>query len=345
MKAMKMPSGNWRVQLSMGFKNGKRVRKSITGKTKREAEMKAAAYIAENHLDDSPMTIGEAVDLYIRSVDKALSPSTIRNYKAIQRNQLDGIASFMADRVTNADIQSWINELMSRLKPKTVKNAYNLLRPALHAVRPGFSFNVKLPQKDADIIQIPSNDDVQKMIENADDDLKKCICLAAFGSLRRGEICFLRYKDIKDGCVYVHGDVVKDADNNWIEKNHAKTSLSNRKVRVPDFVIKAAGTGDNDAHVLDQNPKWITDHFHDLMVRLDMPYHFHLLRHFFASTLIAQGVPKAYVQALGGWENGGSLDKVYTHILQSAENDYSKKVSDYFSSEFRVPVVCHSAKI
>lgn len=70
------------------------------------------------------------------------------------------------------------------------------------------------------------------------------------------------------------------------------------------------------------------------MQKLGMAYHFHLLRHYFASVLIAQGVPKEYVQALGGWENGGSLDRIYTHILRTSKNDFSKKASDYFSKQF-----------
>lgn len=335
MNASKLPSGHWRVNLYLGKKDGKYKYKSITGKTKREAEQKAAAYLAENHLDDTPMTVGEACDKYIASASAVLSPSTLRTYKIIARKHIDGVSSFMADRVTNDDIQAWINDLSRRYAAKTVKNAYGLVRSSIASVRPAFVFNVKLPQKDDDIILIPSNDEVRQMIEAADPKLAKCIYLAAFGSLRRGEVCFLRYKDIKDGVVSVHGDVVMDDNDKWIEKKHAKTSLSNRKVRVPDFVIDVIGTGEPEDHVLNENPKWITDHFGSLMDKLDMPYHFHLLRHYFASTLIAQGVPKAYIQALGGWENGGSLDRVYTHVLQTARNDYSKQVSDYFSSEFR----------
>lgn len=334
-KPSKLPSGNWRVCLYLGKKNGKDVRKTITGKTKKDVETKAAKYIAENHLDDTPMTVGEAVDKYINDAAATRSPSTIRAYRTIQKNHIDGISSYMADRVTRDDIQTWVNDISKKYSPKTVRNAHGLVIPSIRAVRPSFSVDTKLPAKSADIVVIPTEEDVKKMLENASPELKKCIMLGAFCSLRRGEVCYLRFKDIKDGCISIHGDVVSDEHGNWIEKDHAKTSKSNRTVRAPEFVIEALGTGEPDQKVIDlKNPECITQRFYHLMKKLGMTYHFHLLRHYFASVLIAQGVPKEYVQALGGWENGGSLDRIYTHILRTSKNDFSKKASDYFSKQF-----------
>lgn len=334
-KATKLPSGNWRVNLYLGKKDGKDIRKSITGRTKKEAELNAAQYLAENHLDDKPMTVGEAVDKYIMDASAALSPSTIRGYRAIQRNYITGIASYMADRIKQDDLQLWVNALSNQYSPKTVRNASGFVCSAIKAVRPSFRPDLKLPAKKAEVVVIPTEEEVQKMLSAARPQLRKCIMLAAFCSMRRGEICFLRFHDIKDGCIVIHGDTVLDENKQWVEKDHAKTSKSNRTIRVPSFVLDELGTGDPDEKVVGCLPNAITSAFGRLMQKLDMPYHFHLLRHFFASTLIAQGIPKDYVQALGGWEDGGSLDRVYTHILQSSANEYSQKVSDYFSGKFK----------
>lgn len=334
MKASKLPSGKWRVCLYLGVKNGRDVRKTITGSTKKEAETKAAQYIAENHLDDMPMTVGDAVDKYIMDMSAVLSPSTIRGYRTIQKYNITGIAPYMADRLRQDDLQGWVNALSKKYSPKTIRNAYGLVRSAVKAVRPSFNYDIKLPAKDADMVLIPSDEDVQKMLKSANPTLKTCIMLAAFCSLRRGEICYLRYRDVKNGCISVHGDMVKDAELHWVMKDHAKTAKSNRLVRVPDFVLDAIGTGDPDDRIVPCVPDAITNAFGRLMKRLGMPYHFHLLRHYFASSLIAQGVPRTYVQALGGWESGATLDKIYTHILQTSANEYSKKVSDFFSSKF-----------
>lgn len=334
-KAYKLPSGNWRVNLYLGIKGGKQVRKSITGRTKKEAEQNASLYVAENHLDDSPMTIGEAVDKYIMDLSVSASPSTIRGYRTIQKNQIAGISSYMADRVKSDDLQAWVNALAKKYSPKTVKNAYGLVSASIKAVRPNFRPNIRLPAKEADIVLIPTEDEVQKMLDNANPNLRKCIMLGAFCGMRRGEICYIRYKDIKDGCISIHGDMVKDSDGKWIFKDHAKTDKSNRTIRVPEFVLEELGTGEPEQRVMPCLPDAITNAFTRLRNRLGMPYHFHLLRHFFASTLIAQGIPREYVQALGGWEDGRTLEKIYTHILQTSKNEYSEKVSGYFSKKFQ----------
>lgn len=334
-KASKLPSGNWRVNLYIGKDaNGKPVRRSITGKTKKEAERNAAAYLVENHLDDTPMTVGDAVDKYIMDASVSLSPATIRGYRAIQRNFISGIAPYMADRVKNENLQLWINSLGRKYSAKTIRNAYGLVCSAVRSVRPNFAPQVKLPTPAAKEILIPTDEEISQMIDAAVPELRLPIMLGAFAGLRRGEICYLRYRDVRDGCISVHGDTVKDEKEGWTDKDHAKTEKSNRMIRIPGYVINEIGFGDPNEKIVKRPPDWITDSFGRLMKKMGLPYHFHLLRHYFASVLIAQGIPKAYVQALGGWEDGGAIDKVYTHILQTAQNEYSEKVSDFFSSRF-----------
>lgn len=334
-KATKLPSGNWRVNLYLGKKDGKEVRRSITGKTKKEAEQAAALYLAENHLDDSPMTVGDAVDKYIMDVSATLSPSTITGYRTMQKNSLSDISSYMADKVSRDELQQWVNQLSKHYSPKSVKNIYSLVRSSITAIRPNFNPTVKLPTPDAKLIQIPTDEEMREILEKADAITRKCVMLAAFCSLRRGEICYLRYKDIKNGCIAIHGDVVLSEDGKWVEKAHAKTDKSNRTIRMPDFVADEIGTGDPDEHIIPLTPDTVSAKFRNLMRRLKMPYSFHRLRHYFASSLIAQGIPKTYIQALGGWESSGSLDRVYTHVLQSSQNEYNDKMNDLFTSKFR----------
>lgn len=334
-KAVKLPSGNWRVQVYVGKgADGKKKKKSITGRTKREAEQNAALYLMENHLDDKPMTVGDAVDKYIMDVSAVLSPSTIRGYRKIQRNNISGISSYMADQISSGDLQKWINSLSRRYSAKTVRNVYGLVCPAISAARPNFHPSVKLPVSDAHEFMIPSDDDVQKMLDAASPVLRRCIMLGAFCGLRRGEISYLRFRDLSDGHLWIHGDMVKPAAGGWEDKDRPKTEKSNRIISVPLFVLSDLGSGDPDDRIIGRNPDWITGRFGLLMKKLGMPYHFHLLRHYFASVLISQGIPKAYIQSLGGWEDGGAIDKVYTHILQTSHNEYSDMVSNVFSKRF-----------
>lgn len=91
-KAKKLPSGNWRVQVFAGTdSNGKRIMKSFTAETKKEAEFLAAQFTARHKEPVSEMTVGKAIDKYIESKSNILSPTTISGYKKIRRNNLQGI--------------------------------------------------------------------------------------------------------------------------------------------------------------------------------------------------------------------------------------------------------------
>ena len=71
-KAKKLPSGKYRVQVDAGKDiSGKRVRRSFTADTKKEAEFLAANFLRnyENGAEVANMTIKAAIDNYIGNRD------------------------------------------------------------------------------------------------------------------------------------------------------------------------------------------------------------------------------------------------------------------------------------
>ena len=80
-KAKKLPSGNWRVNLYdyTDPASGKRIYKSFTAATKKEAEYMAAEYKLDGKqrtASAGDMTLKEAYTRYIDSKTNVLSPST-----------------------------------------------------------------------------------------------------------------------------------------------------------------------------------------------------------------------------------------------------------------------------
>lgn len=102
-KAKKLPSGSWRVRLYTGRDEaGKAVYKSFTAPTKKEAEAAAALYaVRKKQKDEIGMTVGEAIDAYIRSKENVLSPSTIGSYRQKRRNWMQGIMDVPLSELTN----------------------------------------------------------------------------------------------------------------------------------------------------------------------------------------------------------------------------------------------------
>lgn len=113
-KAVKLPSGSWRIRVYYTDEKGTRKRKSITADTKKEAEFLAAQFTARHKEPVSEMTVGKAIDKYIESKSNILSPTTISGYKGIRRNNLQGIMDIQLRKLTREAIQAEINDASTK---------------------------------------------------------------------------------------------------------------------------------------------------------------------------------------------------------------------------------------
>lgn len=114
-KAKKLPSGNWRVNLYdyTDPSTGKRIYKSFTATTKKEAEYMAAEYKLDGKqrtASAGDMTLKEAYTRYIDSKTNVLSPSTIREYRRSARNDLQDIMPLKLRDITQEAVQRSINQ-------------------------------------------------------------------------------------------------------------------------------------------------------------------------------------------------------------------------------------------
>lgn len=326
-KAKKLPSGSWRCRVYSGKgPDGKKHQESFTAPTKQEAEMLAAEYAAnKKRRIRHDLTVSEALDGYIKSREAVSSPSTIRGYKQMQRTHYDSIAKRKIRSLTSEDMQLFISELVEKgLSPKSVRNIYGLLVSSVTLYDDAARFRVKLPPKQKKRPVSPSDDVVTRLYEAADDKMKICIALAC-RSVRRGEICALKYEDIVDGVAHIHADMVRNADGKWVYKEIPKTEGSDRYVKVPDF-------GEGEGFILDWCPDSITKRFIELRNSLGLTIRFHDLRHFFASSAVSIGIPDIYTADMGGWDRDSSTMKaVYQNNIKSLSDYYADKMENHIS--------------
>ena len=81
--AKRLPSGSWRCQAYAGKdESGKRIYKSFTAPTKKEAELMAAQYAIERetYSDEKNLLLKTAMERYNKAKENVLSPSTMRGY-------------------------------------------------------------------------------------------------------------------------------------------------------------------------------------------------------------------------------------------------------------------------
>lgn len=330
----KLPSGSYRYQVCVTV-NGKRKRKSFTGKTKKEALFKMTDWLKNNQtIIDSKSTLNTAVESYIDSRKNVLSPSTITGYRKIQKIFIKDkpIGKIEIDRLRNEDLQIFVNEISKNKSPKYVKNVYSFIQSAIKAANPNSNYVVTLPKSKPIERNIPDDEEIKKLMELADDELKKAIMLAAFGTMRRGEICSATYEDIKENTIHVHTDMVKDENGKWIIKDMPKTASSDRFIPLPDFVITFLGNGTG--QIIISKPDTISNRFRKLRKKAGLNCRFHDLRHYAASLMHSIGIPDQYIMERGGWSSDSVLKSVYRNTLKDKNNEFSDKTNKYFQENF-----------
>lgn len=335
--ARKLPSGSYRVRVySHTDSNGAKHYESFTGYTKQEAEMKAAKFTnSKDRKRAADLTVHEAIEGYIKSKEGVLSPSTIRGYYRMARNNYGSIDKLRIRRLTSEDLQTFVSELsLSGQSPKSVKNIYALLSASIAFYLPDTVFRVTLPTRSKTERISPTDSDVVRLFNAADSKLKICIALAAFGSLRRGELCALKYKDIRPDGVYVHADIIQDKDNKWIYKDMPKEVESVRVAPLPPEVIDLLGEGDPEEYIVKYSiPNTVSNRFNTLRHKLGVTgIRFHDLRHYYASIGAVLGIPDNYLSNFGGWAQGSNVMKsVYQNRIIPIQDAYAKKITNHFS--------------
>lgn len=345
-KARKLPSGAWQTRATRVI-GGKKVTKSFTvhpkdtqgnsKMAKQKSELLAREWQIET--DDREVQgkkISDVMEEYIQSREKLLSPSTIYDYRRIVKF-FDSIKDLYVDDIKTSDIQALINEWSVSLKSKTIHNRITFLLSALYYSDCDRKFRLRYPQKNSKKVVAPDIEDVQMLMRNASDEFRPVIALAAFGSLRRGEICGLKEADIsRDMClINIHSDVVR-SDEGWQFKPFPKTSDSIRTIKLPKFIIDMLPVKeDPDAFIFDYNPNMITHHYDRLRTTLGFDFTFHSLRHYAASFRSDLGIPSKYIEELGGWKEDSSvLKNVYDNTLSSSRKKYTDIANRFIEENF-----------
>ncbi len=336
--AKKLPSGKWRCLIFTGMENGKRKYKSFTAGTKKEAELMATQYVMDQEASEKNRGIllfKTAMELYNGSKEAILSPYSITSYLTIKK-YLESHFTAFCDRnifdISQKDIQAVINEMARTLEPKTVRSRHGYIVSVLKENGYEKSIKTQLPQKKRPDNYIPTEEEVRRLLEvSKGTELEVPIMLAAFGMMRRGEICALTLDDFTGNLVHIHKNKVRDHNGDFHIKS-PKTYSGDRYIELPQFVTD---TIRRKGYVTNYLPDTITKNFEILLKRNHLPhFRFHDLRHFSASVRHTL-VPDVYTMKTGGWASENILQGIYRHALSDREKEMSDKVNDYFSEKYK----------
>ena len=331
--ARKTPSGKWRCQAFdyVEIIDGKKKyhHRSFTARTKYEAERMANEFLRNKNTPSSELILSDAIDRYIEIKEHVLSPSTVKGYESLKRNAFAALTAVRIDRITQEDIQECINRYAVNHKAKTCRNALGLLTAVLYTFLPGRTYHIKLPQNIQHDYYTPTDADIEQLLSAIKyTELRKAVMLAAFGTLRRSEICGLMYEDIDGDAIHVHRSMV-ESSKGWILKDFPKNDTSNRTVIFPHFVIEMLGDGTG--KLVRMTPKAIDKAFRRAAVRAGLPYfRLHDLRAYSVSIAHALGIPDVYNMERGGWKSPDTYRKLYRRVISNIDDENTAKLNSHF---------------
>ena len=338
MKAKKLPSGSYRVQVVAGHDEitGKRIVRSFTADEEWKALKLASDFINNREqLYDHNATLSNAISMYIESRRNILEETTIDSYDQVLRFRFKSIMDVKLSELTPIQIQRAINIDAETISPKTLKNAYGLLKSVLKMYEVNINLNsVKLPKLRKKEKELPTFEELFPIIKGTDAELP--VLLAAWLSLRIGEVIGLKFKDVDTDhhTISVRRTIIRTKDGYKVREG-CKTEKSQRQLALPDYIydmIMAIPHDSNEDFIVPVSRKIVYDRFKKLIKENGIDMTFHDLRHLNASIMLMLGVPDKYAMERGGWSTDSVLKSVYQQTFSSERKKIDSMIDSYFNS-------------
>lgn len=336
MKAKKLPSGNYRVQVVAGYEtDGKRIVKSFTADTEWEAIRLAEQF--KQHRDettDKNITVSVAMEAYIESRMNVAEKTTIRGYKQIHQHCFKCIMGMRLASLRAIDIQRAINAESARVGPKYVKNAYGLLKSVLKMYETDINLSgIHLPKLVKQEKTLPDFETVFNIVKGTPVELP--VLLASWLSLRIGEVVGLQFQDVdfSEHILKIRRTIIQ-TDTGYEVREGCKTEKSKRDLMIPEYLFELIRNVEHEKptdFIVPMTRKAVYSRFKRLMEKNGINITFHDLRHLNASVMLMLGIPDKYAMERGGWATDYVLKSVYQQTFSDERKRVDAVIDSYFN--------------
>lgn len=298
--------------------------------SKREADLLLNELIMKNSHQAPASSFLRAGEQYIEDRSSILSPATIREYKRMLKALPDELTKKKPIDISDKLIQQIVNTYAKKHAPKSTKMIFSFIQTIITSVLPDRNIHVTLPLPSPSTAYTPEDEDIKRILAAIQgEEIEVAILLAIFG-LRRSEICALEYpNDFEGNTIHITKGLVEDENKNWIKKK-PKTPQSIRDITIPDSIlekIKAKG------YVYKGFPGSINKKLSKVLKDNDIPhFSLHKLRHYFASSSHALGIPDMVILQNGGWKTDNVMKTVYRHAQKDSVEKESKKFIEHLNT-------------
>jgi len=348
--------GLWVATVDLGYVNGKRRRKPLYGKTRREVAEKLKIALRDQQqglpVATERQTVSQFLDRWLVEVVKpSVRPRTHQSYALHVRRDLGPtLGHHQLTKLTPAHVQAMMNaKLAQGLSPRTVQIIRSVLRRALgQALKWGLVARnvatlVDPPRAPRPEIHPLSPTQGCALLDAARGDRHEALYRVALSlGLRQGEALGLRWSDVDLEAGVLHVRQALQRVDRKLRVVPLKTKRSRRSLPLPEVLVgalhdhrdrqqqarRAAGDRWRETELVftstigtPAEPRNVTRSFKALLTRAGLPdeTRFHDLRHSCASLLVAQGVhPRVIMEILGHSQISVTMN-TYAHVLPAEQ--------------------------
>ena len=262
---------------------------------------------------------------YIDSKQNVLSPSTIGGYRKIVRTISAGFKEKQIYEIEPIDIQNEVNDYAANHSPKSVRNLHGFISAVLGVFNPNLNISTTLPQKKKFNRNMPTTEDVQKILKASEGTPYHIPFQLAVLGMRRSEICGATIDDLHGNFLSINKARIYDGDNHIMTRDNTKTEESTREIYLPDSLVEEileAGV------IYDKTPPMLVKTLHKYQDELGIErFRLHDLRGFYVSYAHSIGIPDVYILKAGGWKSDYVMKNTYRDALKDKEEEMQQKVA------------------
>jgi integrase len=347
--------GLWMARIEAGYKDGKRTRKYIYGKTRKEVVDKIKPLLAQQQKGDpiatGRQTVRDFLDHWLADVVKPkAAPRTYERYKLeVDRRLAPHLGRVPLVKLNAQHIQQLIRAMEREgLSPASVQRTRDILRNALNRavkwnlIAKNPITNVEIPKVERYQPRILTPQEAQHLLTAAQGDRLEALYRVALSlGMREGEALGLRWQDVDLERGTLHVRQALQLVEGKLTLRQPKTEQSRRVLPLPPSLVASlrqhrtrqleeqliAGTRWKEYGLVftstigtPLHPRNMLRAFHALLKRANLPHmRFHDLRHSCATLLAAQGVPARVAMEILGHANITTTLNIYTHVLDESK--------------------------
>ena len=321
----------WFAQVMIGEK---RVYISAYSEEEYYAKAKAAkSRQIEIKKGPTKITLGEAIDRYIKDNDAVLSPSTVNCYKSYRKTRF---TKYMDKQTDSINYQSMVNAESKLVSAKSVHNAWRLVTASLNNLSLSVP-KVNLPQKGKSIRPWLDYEQIVQFTDAIYGKPWELGALLALHGLRRSEILHLSSDDVDTGkgIIHVRGASVIGDGNKLTDKATNKTAASTRDVHIVMPRLNELLRG-KEGRLITTNPTTLYGLINNVCEKQGLPkVGVHGLRHSFASLAYHLNWSEATTMREGGWSNPQTVHRIYTHLANADANADIDNMKKFYADKMR----------